>query len=348
MKSKADKDLKITWLTTANLDIPKKIIPTGGQIYENYLRDILRKYFYLDFIRVEKSIKSSILRNIKNKYKFKQNVELLTSEINTDVLLMDTAIGSFAKVRPAQKNIMLVHHMSIENNRDLKKRIIYEYYFDRNLYKHASDIDIVVVVSKYWKSFFESKGFRNVQIIYNPFDLTKFNFSEKETEEFRVSLGLSDKPIIFINSGEKKGAEEVYNILKGIDAYLVTSGKSSNKLPLIQFNLAYKEYLKLLKISSLVIAYSQFEEGWNRVAHEAMLCRTPVIGSGRGGMKELLEEGGQIICSDKNRLKDIVLRYLENPEKLHLIGGKGYEYTKQFDLNYFEKQWVTLIWELVK
>ena len=55
---------------------------------------------------------------------------------------------------------------------------------------------------------------------------------------------------------------------------------------------------------------SRFLEGWNRTAHEATLLGTTVIGSGKGGMRELLEKSNQIICSEFGNLKDTVVDVL--------------------------------------
>jgi len=82
------------------------------------------------------------------------------------------------------------------------------------------------------------------------------------------------------------------------------------------------------------------EEGWSRVAHESLLCRTPVIGSGTAGMQELLEKGKQIICLDLEKLPSMVVSALGNRQQL---ANSGYDYVKQFDLSYFNKAWQTLI-----
>ena len=70
-----------------------------------------------------------------------------------------------------------------------------------------------------------------------------------------------------------------------------------------------------------------------------MLCKTPVIGSGLGGMKELLEGGNQIICEDFNDLKGQVSFALDRPE----VGEKGFEFAKQFTVEKFNDAWVHLI-----
>ena len=95
---------------------------------------------------------------------------------------------------------------------------------------------------------------------------------------------------------------------------------------------------------------SKFKEGWCRTAHEAMLCKTPVIGSGTGGMKELLEGGNQLIC-DFPELKDKV-EYLLKCQRLDKkidssVKWKrteyGYEFAKQFTTEKFKQSWITLI-----
>ena len=84
---------------------------------------------------------------------------------------------------------------------------------------------------------------------------------------------------------------------------------------------------------------SKFKEGWNRTTHEAMLCKTPVIGSGLGGMRELLEGGSQAICEDFNDLKEQVSYALDHPE----MGEKGFEFAGQFTVEKFNAEWVRLI-----
>jgi len=133
-----------------------------------------------------------------------------------------------------------------------------------------------------------------------------------------------------------KGVVEAYRELKDRDAFLITSGEEKVNIPAMNLNLYYKEYLTLLKASSVVVAMSKFKEGWNRTGHEAMLCKTPVIGSGFGGMRELLEGGKQIICEDVSKLNDLVDVALENHKEL---GEKGYEFAKEFTVERFEKGW---------
>jgi len=96
----------------------------------------------------------------------------------------------------------------------------------------------------------------------------------------------------------------------------------------------------------LVVTMSKFKEGWCRTAHEAMLCKTPVIGSGLGGMKELLEGGKQIVCPDFNSLREKVEYLLNNPGVRKKIGEDGFNFAKNFTFEKFKKDWIDLIKKL--
>ena len=133
--------------------------------------------------------------------------------------------------------------------------------------------------------------------------------------EFKRRFSSEEKPILYLGNCQRiKGVVEAYEQLKDLKVHLVTSGRKEVDLPILNLNLDYRDYLLLLKSSSVVITMSKFKEGWNRTAHEAMLCKTPVIGSGLGGMKELLEGGNQIICENFSDLKERVSYVLDHPE----------------------------------
>ena len=85
-------------------------------------------------------------------------------------------------------------------------------------------------------------------------------------------------------------------------------------------------------------------EGWNRIAHEALLSHTPVIGSGVGGMAELLDGAGQAIVKDPAQLPQVLNNVLKEKKAL---GEKGYQYASQFDRQYFTKSWTQLIQNLL-
>jgi glycosyltransferase involved in cell wall biosynthesis len=169
--------------------------------------------------------------------------------------------------------------------------------------------------------------------------MDQFYFTDGEILKFK-KIRLEEKPILYLGNCQRiKGVAEAYGQLKDLDVHLVTSGRKEVDIPTLNLNLNYKDYLLLLKASSAVITMSKFKEGWNRTAHEAMLCKTPVIGAGLGGMRELLEGGGQIICEDFNRLKQDVAYVLDHPE----LGERGYAFARQFTIERFNREWLNLI-----
>lgn len=236
------------------------------------------------------------------------------------------------------KNIALIHHIDSASQPFYQKWVFYG--LEEIFYRNLKQVDAIVTVSQYWRNYFQKLGFSPVYLIYNGFDIEKFRFEERDTLSFKRRFNLEGKPILYIGNCQRiKGVVEVYESLKGLDCFFVTSGWRDVNLSTLHLNLDYKDYLLLLKSSHVVITMSKFKEGWNRTAHEAMLCKTPVIGSGLGGMRELLEGGRQLICETLTDLKELVKYAMEHPE----LGQWGYEFAKQFSREKFNKEWVNLI-----
>jgi glycosyltransferase involved in cell wall biosynthesis len=108
-------------------------------------------------------------------------------------------------------------------------------------------------------------------------------------------------------------------------------------------DLGYRDYLSLLRASSVVVTMSLFDEGWCRTAHEAMLLRRPLVGSGRGGMTELLEGGKQVICPRFDDLRDQVVRILADAAMAARMGDDGYQFARTFTTERFRDGWLELL-----
>lgn len=273
---------------------------------------------------------------------FKTLSDLLYLKGQKDIWIRDyLSILTLPFDRTLGKNIAIIHH--IDSNH-LSYPLICKS-MDKLYYPNLKNVDLLVVVSKYWKKHFESYV-DNIKIIYNCFNMNDFQFTAEEIAEFKQKYNLLDKPIIYLGNCQKsKGVVEAYNELKSMDAYLVTSGQKRVETPAINLDLNYGDYLRLLKASSVVVTMSLFKEGWCRTAHEAMLCKTPVVGSGEGGMEELLKEGEQIICRDFGELKNNVEYLLEHSE----VGVNGYKYASQekFSVRYFHNEWLDTFFKTV-
>jgi len=305
----------------------------GGTYYENMVMNALSKKhnvkMYSLIIEKEHLLKMTRIRQLCRLLKIKESKDIW---IRTFLPIISL---NFTKTKGI--NIALFHHIDNKECPHYLLNIILEKLYYKNLKK----ANAIVVVSNYWKNHLESRNYKNIHIIYNAFNLRDFNFNEKECKRFKEKYSLNRKPIIYIgNCQKRKGVVESYKSLRRINAYLVTSGHREVNLPCRNLYLTYREYLLLLKVSSVVVVMSRFKEGWCRTAHEALLCRTPVIGSGAGGMRELLEGGNQLICDEFVKLPSLVREVIKNSEQ---IGNDGYTFASQFSIERFENEWLSLI-----
>ena len=107
----------------------------------------------------------------------------------------------------------------------------------------------------------------------------------------------------------------------------------------INLELSFQEYVNLLFLSKITILLTNFAEGWNRIAHESLICDTPVIGlKGSGGMEELLTMSGQKIL-DKESLSNI--ENIINSTINHIDIDK--KIIEKLNIDYFNKEWENIV-----
>ncbi len=251
----------------------------------------------------------------------------------------EIALCGMTKDRDAQQ-IGIIHHL----HRPAANLDIWNRSLERRILANAGRCNQVVVVSQYWQDRLAELGLRNTILIHNAFDVKRFARDEERIRAFKSTNDLSSKPLVYIGNCQRlKGAEQVWTALKDKGYELVASGVSDMNLPIRSFTLSYDDYILLLSACEAVVTMSQFAEGWNRTAHEALLCRTPVIGSGAGGMGELLRNAGQLVCECAADLPDLVADAISRRKEL---GRNGYEFASKFTTDRFGKQWRRLIAEL--
>ncbi len=203
------------------------------------------------------------------------------------------------------KNLVIVHHIDTSTSRGLSG--LFQKLCDKALTYNINRYHYIITVSSYWKNILLNLGFSNPIVIYNSFDPSLYTFTADEINDFKNRFDLNGKPIIYLgNSQRQKGVVESYSSLKELNCYFVTSGIKDVELPVKHLDLDFRDYRILLNASNVVICMSKLIEGWNRTAHEAMLSGTPVIGSGTGGMRELLDIGEGYICKDFSDLRLLV------------------------------------------
>jgi len=317
----------------------------GGVLYNQQARKVLSKHFDLESVNLE----SKYFKNFRYLKIPESFVYLLKLKGQRDLWVRDFySTLTLLKRKTKGKNLALIFHIDFLKFplfSAIPLFLLEKLFF----YRQLKRVDAIITMSEYWRNYFLKRGYPHVYKIYVGFNLANFNIKEEEVLDFKKKYHLEEKPIIYIGNCQKaKGVVESCKSLKDLDVHLVTSAKRQVKIPALNLNLEYREYLKLLKASSITITMSKMMEGWSMTTHEAMLLKTPVIGSGLGGMKELLKGGNQIICSDFSSLKKKVEYLLNNPEQRKKIGEQGYNYAKNFTIERFEKNWIETIKKILE
>lgn len=263
---------------------------------------------------------------------------------DADAVIMEPYPIVFGRRWKGIKSVGMIHHIDEELAGNTIK---HSWYFNR-LKTRLQHLDLVIAVSKYWEERLGNLGCRNIRVIYNSFEPSDYGSTTAKTDAFRKKYIIpAGKPLVYIgNANRRKGAYEIYGALKNSGFHLIMSGSSNQAqdLPVQYLQLTREEYLALLATSDVVVTFSTMTEGWNRIAHEALLSKTPVIGSGIGGMRELLEGAGQKIVTDPSLLEKAIHEVIANRYEL---GAMGYQYTSRFDRKYFTQAWTETIRELL-
>lgn len=239
----------------------------------------------------------------------------------------------------AGRGLTIVFHLDATQSAPLIR--VFETMMEWRFFGRRQLDEPIVVIAEYWRDLLAAKGYRNVHLIYCGFRLADYEVSDAEVTAFRERHGLGSSRIVYIgNPQRKKGADLAYAALRDSGVTLVTSGVGDLSLPVRHLDLSFRDYVCLLRASDAVVTMSRFKEGWNRVAHEAMLVGTPVIGSGEGGMGELLRGGGQMICEDPARIAQSVDEAIRSRAAL---GASGQRYARTFSDERFTRAWRELI-----
>ncbi len=305
----------------------------GGGVYGSYISKLsgIETEALIETNSSNKFVK--LLQFIINLYRFSIKHKRATVIRNLD--------GCFF-MKKSQKNIVVFHHHHpVKSN---KLIALYQKFVYWNFLKKFSKFDKVVVVSRYWQKHFEELGYFNTELIYNPFDINLYRKRRDNTfNDFLMKYSLDPhKPIVYIGNPQiEKGADIAYEALKDLDIQMVSTGIKHIDLPVIHLELSFDEYITLLQISTISVLMSRINEGWNRVALESILCGTPVVGSGKGGMKELLVGAKQYICEEPKKLREIVVEVLKKP----VVDEYSMEYAYSFSLERFNRAWEELLYE---
>lgn len=190
---------------------------------------------------------------------------------------------------------------------------------------------------------------KSVRLIFNGVDTSKFfnGYSSAECDEIKRRLGLKEGPVIGIISrlAPEKGHIYLIEAFKGLlvehpeaQLVIVGEGRLESKLKdralklgivcAVHFfgnTLNTKEFLGIMD----VFTRPSIEEGFGLGVVEAMLMGIPIVSTGVGGFKSILDYGNVGILvppKDAASLKDAISRLLRDRAAAKEIGQAGREY----------------------
>ena len=297
----------------------------GGTLYERQVFESLKINFNVDLIEVSDNHLSLIKSKKVNYFTF----FLKTFFKKSDTLITNNLFIYGLDLKKYAKKVFIFHHM------DFNIESQFTNYFNKKILKNLILFDLIIVPSEYWKRYLSNYVDRKrIKVIYNSFD-TDFideainSFDRKDfLKQNNIPL---DKFIIYAgNPLIVKGVKDVLGTFNDDKYYIVTSGNYLPEANVHNINCSYTDYLRLIKSSDLVCLFSSFKEGWNRIAHESILCGKTVVGKkGTGGMEELIIKTNNFFIEDID-IKDI--------KKLSKIVPDTNLLSK-YNLEYFSNEW---------
>lgn len=321
---------------------------SGGAAYEQMVTTALREDMNVDPLQLRR-------RSWLPGYFANMALNGKQMSLEPDVLILTVNATSFLdwKRHRNQKKVIIWHHHDPEafsGGKPMLKQV-YRLLFDRIL-AHADEVDLLVVVGEYWRSFFAKYNFKKIEVIYNAFsdELMGYEPSGPSRDAVRGSLNVGDdQALVYIGQFQKmKGAHQVYTALKERkDLVLVGSGRKDIELPIQHFEGTYPEYLQMLSACDVALSMSRMYEGWNRTAHEAMLTGTPVIGNAIGNSGELLSGASQLICQSYCDLPISIDAVLTDREH-YSMRAREYVRLPMFRESFFSDRWQGVVKELLQ
>lgn len=275
-------------------------------------------------------------------YWVKAQFELLFGDLDVAIV----SPGSFLYLPSRITVICIAHHYDPSVFSAVKYIYAKLGYYIIRLQRHK--ISCLVTGAIYWQGFYREAGFKNVRVIYSSFDVKQMLNAETELgeEQYLKKMGLKPGRYIHLGSyGNGKGQDRVCDRISHLGYQLIatTSNPVLNQNKASGFttiNASINEYNILLKNAAVVVAMSEFKEGWCRVLHEAAIHGTPILGSGAGGMTELLAMANTKPSTLRSLKSDVAARIVAGRLEKKIVSD-----FREFNVEQFCASWVKIFSE---
>lgn len=224
----------------------------------------------------------------------------------------------------------------------------------------------VLVVSNYLKDKLKLYGAKNVEVVSNFVDDSKFKqLNKNEKIKLRECYGIKKEDTIFAYIGrldKEKGVDKLLEAITHINdknniKFLIVGNtffssaeedeyndKLRSILKSINDKVIFTGYIdnsnlyKIYALSDCIIIPTQVEEAFGMVALEAMRMKKPVIASNSGALPEILSSQGSIIFkkNDTYALSEAIIRIASDKNKREKMGEKNYIAGEKFAHNIYE------------
>jgi len=314
---------------------PTSDIPTGAQAYERML---------IEAISPDVDVQPALCDPRKPRWlRFKKLRFLWQNKTGLpqgDLLITDsTQFFCGLNIDRFARRILLVHHV---DSRDTPNRFLQDRIHAHTL-RHLCRFDRVVVVADFWRTLFsEHMPAERISVIHSGYDVEASNrCAAKDRDAVRKELELPlDKIVVFAGQAcFNKGFTSVLERLPKDRFHVFTTGRKDFEAGQDHRELSEENYLKLLSVADVAAFLPRFNEGWTRAAHEALLCRVPVVGFDRGGLGDLLRGAGQIVCEGEDAFLACVEEALSRREELAQVGRA---FAESFTVDRFTEEWRSL------
>ncbi|WP_179009476.1 glycosyltransferase family 4 protein [Winogradskyella forsetii] len=301
--------------------------------------------FYTDREKGKTSLAQFNFLNVT--YFFKQNSELikLVRKYKPDIfhfsihafwsMEKSLVMTTVAKLFGAKKTIVHLHSGSFEKfwiNMNPIRRKLASLLFE--------NVDMIIVASTYWKTFFEKNGFSNeVKIVNNPINEDFVNRIGKEKEVKR------NRDFLFIGSlGERKGTYDLLKVAelnRDFSLILVGNSEKTGDYERISEIIANKKLnnVKLIKSDKLELndkvkyfseigcfIFPSYSENFPLVIIEAAAAGMPIISTRVGALPEFFTDDKDIRYVEAGNIQQInsaINQMSQNRMKTNELGSNA-------------------------
>ncbi len=207
------------------------------------------------------------------------------------------------------------------------------------------NFDYVMCPSKFVYDSFSKEGFSKKQLIFMPYGVDNENFYpiKKKNKKIKFifigSMQLRKGVQYLLQAWEELALKDAELVLVGRvwpDAHKITEKyKQNSSIKFLGFSSNPK---KILQSSDVFISPS-LEEGSALTCYEALACGLPIIATSNSGSVVRDKKDGFIInARDVEKLKEKILYFYKNPEKIKDFGRNAVKRAGEYSWKNYEKK----------